>query len=117
MKKLYYSCIVLLLTAVAVFKSLGIYTIAGDSMEPTYHAGERVLVERVLWRLGGLSAGDVVVFEDPRGRRWPDLKRVSTTTSEQGTYYLLGDNPAGTDSRQFGAIPTNYILGRVISTL
>lgn len=96
----------------------GLYVVSGGSMEPTYHEGQRVLIERYLWRLFGLQAGAVVVFDDPRGRTAQDIKRVAEHTTEQGSYYLLGDNTSrSTDSRAYGAVPTHYITGRVIMSL
>jgi signal peptidase I len=45
--------------------------VAGDSMEPTYRAGDQVLVRRS--GAGGLRDGDVVVVEVPaRSGRWSD---------------------------------------------
>lgn len=39
------------------------FYIPSGSMEPTLEIGDRVLVEKVSYRLGGPSRGDVVVFE------------------------------------------------------
>ena len=40
-------------------------TVLSGSMEPTLQAGDRVLVDRLAWRVTGLAAGDLVVFPDP----------------------------------------------------
>ena len=90
----------------------------GPSMEPAYHQGDRVLVDKYVWHILGLKPGTVVVFDDPRGRKALDIKRVSDIPAEQGTYFLLGDAPNNsTDSRVFGSVPSAYIHGRVIMTL
>lgn len=51
-------------------------TVLSGSMEPTLQAGDRVLVDRLAWRLTGLQAGDLVVFPDP-GDGALSLKRVA----------------------------------------
>ena len=44
------------------------YQIPSESMEPTLVPGERVLVNRLSYTLGGSpSVGDVVVFHPPKG--------------------------------------------------
>ncbi len=92
------------------------FVVSGGSMEPSYHEGERVLVDTLLWHITGLQVGDVVVFRDPKLAI--DIKRVSDTPAEAGTYYLLGDNRShSTDSREWGSIPSSYILGRVVIDL
>jgi signal peptidase I len=42
---------------------LEVFYIPSTSMEPTLGAGDRVLVEKVSYRLGGPARGDLVVFE------------------------------------------------------
>lgn len=110
--------LVLSLLASAFFAATQVAVVSGGSMEPAYHEGDRVLVERFLWRVAGLEVGDVVVLEHPQGRGSLDLKRVSDTPAEAGTYYLLGDNLRNsTDSREWGSVPKTYIVGRVILKL
>jgi signal peptidase I len=43
------------------------YRIPSESMEPTLDVGQRVLVNRVNYRFGEPSRGDVVVFHPPAG--------------------------------------------------
>jgi signal peptidase I len=63
-----------LIVALAVGLALGIqayvvkpYQIPSKSMEPTLDVGQRVLVNRLSYRFGDPSIGDVVVFHPPRG--------------------------------------------------
>ena len=110
--------VLVVLAVAALVADIKIFAVTGPSMYPAYQEGDRVLVDRYLWRLTGLYTGDVVVFDHPRGRGWLDIKRVSSTTAERGTYYLLGDNAQNSaDSREFGSIPPSYILGRVFLNL
>jgi signal peptidase I len=62
------------IVAVALGLALGIqaflvkpFRIPSESMEPTLDVGQRVLVDRVSYRLGNPGRGDIVVFKPPRG--------------------------------------------------
>lgn len=53
-----------------------VYVVDGHSMQPTLLDAERVLVNKLTYRLAGPSAGDVVVFRYPQ-EPWRDfIKRV-----------------------------------------
>lgn len=65
------ACVVVALHMV-VTSAVGVYVIPSASMEPTLHgcegcADDRVLVEKVGYRLGVPAVGDVVVFAAPPG--------------------------------------------------
>ncbi|WP_405139733.1 signal peptidase I [Sphaerisporangium sp. NBC_01403] len=120
-----------------------VVTVAGGSMEPTFRTGDRVLVRRA--RLHRIQAGDVVVMRppdrsaaavpagtviphlikravalpgDPVPRdRVPALRGVAESAVPPGRLVLLGDNPAGADSRQFGYFPEHRLLGVVVRRL
>jgi signal peptidase I len=62
------------IVAVALGLALGIqaflvkpFRIPSESMEPTLAVGQRVLVDRVSFRLGEPDRGDIVVFKPPLG--------------------------------------------------
>ena len=62
------------IVAVALGLALGIqaflvkpFRIPSESMVPTLTVGQRVLVDRVSFRLGSPDRGDIVVFKPPRG--------------------------------------------------
>lgn len=48
----------------------------GFSMEPTLHSGEFVIVNKLAYRFGEPSRGDVVVFHFPRNPEQEYIKRV-----------------------------------------
>jgi signal peptidase I len=112
----------------------------GASMEPAYTGGDRVVVRRV--PAAALRTGDAVVVERPTGpgrwsgppgrrvtgRRWM-IKRVAALPGEPvpprvhaaepvvppGRMVVLGDNPAASyDSRGFGYLPAERLLGVVV---
>lgn len=80
--------------------------VVGDSMYPTLENDQLIVL-----RLGApLRIGDIVVF-DYRGRE--KIKRIHGI--EGGFLYVLGDNPRfSMDSRHFGYIPHQAVLGRVV---
>jgi signal peptidase I len=106
-------------------------TVNGESMSPTYRAGDRVLVRRS--RL--VRSGQCVVFvEEPTGPvpdwvlkrvvavpgdpvprdRMPALRAVPETRVSAGHLVVLGDNPAHSyDSRHHGYVAVERLLGVV----
>ena len=133
------------------------FRIPSESMVPTLLVGDRVLVNKVSYRLHDVHRGDVVVFtrpeklQDQSGTEPEDLiKRVvavggdtvvardgvlyvnnqpmtepyvqqgagtfrldESVTVPKGQVFVMGDNRENSqDSRYFGPIPTNTIIGR-----
>jgi len=120
----------------------------GSSMEPNLHTDQRLVVEKVSYRLHGPHRGDVVVLRMPD--RGPELliKRIiglpgETIEIRDGTVYIsaqpldepylvrrsgsnygptlvpeghvfvMGDNRgASNDSRVFGPLPLDRVVGR-----
>lgn len=133
--------VVLLGTAVVVVwarRRLVAVTVNGESMEPAFHSGDRVLVRRTA--PARLRLGDVVVVTASPGRagapertRWlfkriaalpghvvPQVVADAVTTSvvPAGQLVLLGDNAArSVDSRAAGFYATERVLGRVVRRL
>lgn len=121
-----------------------VVVVRGPSMVPTYRHGDRVLVRRCAGER--LRTGQVVVVDLPphirpvpaglspeqalRQRRV--IKRVAAVAGEPvpsavrsvdrtvppSCLVLLGDNPDGSgDSRQYGYVPTDAVVGRVLRRL
>ncbi len=142
---------------------LGTYYIPTPSMEPTLRAGDRILVNKLSYRLHDVNRGDLVVFKPPAtdDSESDDLiKRViglpgETVTASEGQIlidgglliepylawpegtgdfgavpwcvdggagacvvpanhvFVMGDNrPNSRDSRFFGPVPVDSIVGR-----
>jgi signal peptidase I len=71
--------LVLLALAVAIFIKTFLvqaFFIPSSSMEPTLMPGDRVLVNKLAYRFGDLSRGDVVVFQNPNEAQLPDRNAV-----------------------------------------
>ena len=149
------------------------FWIPSSSMEDTLQINDRVMVNKLAYRIGDLQRGHVVVFDDPRGAETPEetifeaarrniteaiglsiprsefIKRVIGLPGERveiidnqvfidgvpidepyvktgstmpdfgpiivgpGEMFVMGDNRnSSQDSRYFGSVPTNTIVGR-----
>ncbi|NBO67748.1 MAG: signal peptidase I [Actinobacteria bacterium] len=140
------------------------FYISGPSMETTMFTDNRVLVNKLAYRIGDVNRGDIVVFDrvtmngtdvehddlikrvialegeqieirkcvvyidgkalsEPylpsRDTNQPDLSNRCGTvdmemqTVEEGSIFLMGDNrPQSFDSRMFGAIKKDLVIGR-----
>lgn len=125
---------VAVITAAAAFaarRMLVSVHVIGDSMEPTLHDGDRILVRRR--RPAELRRGDIAVLRPPDLPAVPGfsspawhVKRVAALPGERapripklddeqcvpgGTVVMLGDNPVGGDSRNWGPYPAAGLLG------
>ncbi len=111
-------------------------SISGESMLPTYGPGSRLLASKAYWLIGPVGRKDVVVIRDPEKKGQYLIKRVLALAGEvvdfrnaptnwslaQGEYvvpeghiYVVGDNYAASeDSRRFGPVPTETVLGKVV---
>ncbi|GAA2304384.1 hypothetical protein GCM10009853_071730 [Glycomyces scopariae] len=107
--------------------------VEGASMEPALKDGDEVLAKRTK----RIAVGDVVVVAAPDPELgWAEtrrakapwwIKRVAAGPGEtapgsggpvpEGHYYLLGDNPAGDDSRRHGPCPERMVFGTMVRGL
>jgi signal peptidase I len=122
----------------------------GSSMEPTFHNGDYVIVNRLTYQWGEIQRGDVVVFPYPLSPEEDYIKRViglpgdrvaiyggnvyvngqrieepyissapandvAETVVPEGYVYVLGDNrSASSDSRSWGPLEIEAILGKAV---
>lgn len=106
------------------------FYIPSESMVPTLKVGDRVLVNKLSYRLHDVHRGDVVVFEAPPGQASANVKDLvkrviglpgETIEGRDGAIYIdgrrLDENylPPGTQSRGFPAqvvpIDSLFVLG------
>ena len=89
--------------------SFGVAVVVGVSMVPTLRPGDRVLV----WYGARVRPGNLVIARRPDRPNLVMVKRA--VRRESGGWWLLGDNPYGSDdSRKFGVVPDESVLGRVL---
>ncbi len=99
-----------LLAGVAAARRVVRVEVQGHSMSPQLRAGDRVVALR------GLRAGpgDVVAAGDPRRPSRLLIKRVVEVAGDRSVV-LAGDNTeASTDSRRFGMVAPELVVGRVV---
>ncbi|MFM9872474.1 MAG: signal peptidase I [Fimbriimonadaceae bacterium] len=133
-----FTAFLLLVLLFVIFLSQNFKTVEvkGPSMEPTFVEKDHVLTSKAYWLVGDLKRGDIVVVRarDKAGDYY--IKRInriggesvdfmnlpenySITNGEfvipEGEYYLLGDNrPVSEDSRVWGPVERNEIIGKVV---
>ncbi|GHU07955.1 hypothetical protein FACS1894151_03080 [Spirochaetia bacterium] len=97
----------------------------GRSMLPVIQPGTILLVNRVAygfrlpwsehylfsWALP--KTGDIIVFYSPHGE--PVVKRCSALVAANKKFIALGDNSLESyDSRSYGPVPIDHIVGKVL---
>lgn len=113
-----------------------VVSVRGQSMEPTFVAGDRVLVLRR--RNRRIRVADVVIARPPPGAGGGSallVKRVAAAAGDPvpitdgalppdhtvvptGKLFVLGDNSeVSSDSRQFGYLPEDHVVGLVLRRL
>lgn len=91
------------------------YRVKGASMVPTLKEGDTVLVNLRAYRSHPPQPDDVVMALHPNLPDQKIFKRVQFV-NEYGRVYLIGDNKTeSNDSRDFGPLAPECILGRVSS--
>lgn len=127
----------------------GLYTygfrlarVQGNSMEPTFHNNQFLLVRRLNWPAPRVRRGDVIVFTWEKvqlvkriaalpGEPIPTEKEHYESAAEVDTaprkvetdrervpashFYVMGDNRYNSeDSRDYGPVPVDVVMGRVL---
>lgn len=131
-----FTLVLVLLLGVAVFfqSRFRQVIVSGTSMEPTFHSGQKVWITNAYALFGGIHRKDVVVLAGERPGEYL-IKRVYWTEGEvvepdaksrdiaflpeyrvpPGKVWVLGDNRSvSEDSRAFGAVDLDKVLGKVI---
>ena len=126
------------LFALFVFVNFRSVIVDGLSMYPTFKNGQRVTVSSAYWLVGPIQDNDCVVIRDDSKDNATGyiIKRVYKMGGEivdyanspkqwnladgefkvpEGQIFVLGDNRLHSeDSRSFGPVPLNKVLGKVI---
>lgn len=80
MKTLFREILITILLAAAVFvliqTSVQTFIVVGSSMEPSFHDGQRLLVNKAVYYLHPPERGDVIVFEPVENRQGDYIKRI-----------------------------------------
>lgn len=89
------------------------FRINGTSMQPVLKQGDQILIDPRTYQHRPPVIGDIVVARHPYQKDVQLVKRVTRVLSDE-RYQIEGDNAsASTDSRNFGSISRENLLGRV----
>ena len=89
------------------------FRVVGESMLPLLQPGEEILIDPAAYVNSLPQVNDIVIISHPRNPELTIVKRV-TEVGADGRYFVRGDNlEASIDSRQWGKIELNHILGKV----
>ena len=95
--------------------------VTGHSMAPTLAAGEVVMLDPYAYHRRNPQEDEIVVARHPRQTELRIVKRVTAvieSDTEGVRLVLASDNAAaGADSRVFGPVTVDLVLGQVISRL
>ncbi len=85
--------------------------IRGDSLAPEFAQGDFVLVSKIPYFLSPPSPGDVIAFQQPGYGLL--IKRIQNLL-QNGEINVIGNHAESVDSRVFGPVRLDHILGKVI---
>lgn len=91
---------------------LRIIRISGDSLSPDYLEGDFVITSRIPYFFLSPQHDDVIVFKQPPHGIM--IKRVDGSRTNAASVFVVGTHPDSHDSRHFGLISPQCILGKVI---
>jgi signal peptidase I len=131
------------------------FLVRGQSMEPTFHNNDYLIIDEISYRFREPERGEVIVFKYPRNTSQRFIKRIiglpgetieikegevfiikddsvqvldessyisssmktpgnTSVTLSEDEYFVLGDNRrVSADSRNWGSLDYEYIIGRV----
>ena len=102
------------------------FIVSGSSMVPTFHDGDYLIINEIGYRLEKPEREDVIVFRYPKNPSQFYIKRIiglpgetiNGTILEEDEYYVMGDNRnASSDSRYWGPVKEDLIIGRALIRL
>lgn len=90
-----------------LLRAVGLAEVYNPSMVPTLRPGDQLVVQYG----AGIRPGDVVVIRHPFRQDLLIVKRA--VERRDGGWWVLGDNPfVENDSREFGAVPDEFVVAR-----
>jgi signal peptidase I len=106
------------------------FIVSGASMQPTFENGDYLIVDEFSYHFRKPRAGEVVIFRYPLDPSKFFIKRIEVVGEdtveiegrrielEKEEYFVLGDNrQASSDSRRWGPVPEDLIIGRAFLRL
>jgi len=106
------------------------FIVNGASMEPTFKNGDYLIVDEFSYHLRAPRKGEVIIFRYPLDKSKFFIKRVIGLPGEaleidgrkiilgEDEYFVVGDNSiASSDSRRWGPVPKELVIGRAFVRL
>jgi phage repressor protein C with HTH and peptisase S24 domain len=90
---------------------LKLLRIRGESLSPDYEHGDFVLVSKIPFIFSQPSGGQVIAFHQPGYGVL--IKRIQYV-DPAGGLYVVGTQPDSTDSREFGPVRQEDVIGKVV---
>jgi signal peptidase I len=90
---------------------LRILKVTGDSLAPEFQQGDFVAVSKIPFLFVPPSPGDVIAFRQPGYGML--IKRIQNFNPDGGVN-VIGNHPESIDSRVFGAVRREDLIGKVI---
>lgn len=88
------------------------FRVEDRSLSPDLGPGDYVVVNRWAYAFRGPAVGDLVVLRDPEREGRFLVKRIARVEGS-GLYSVAGANEASRDSRAFGPVARDRIVGKV----
>ena len=97
MKTFFREVLITIILALIIFftarATIQTYVVVMTSMEPSFHEGQRVVVNKAIYVFGELDRGDVIIFTAPNGQNEDFIKRVialpgDTVEVKDGAVYV-----------------------------
>ncbi len=85
--------------------------VGGDSLSPNFKHGDFVLVSKIPFLLRPPAPGDVIAFHQPGYGLL--IKRIESVNPD-GEVNVIGTQAESIDSRVFGAVQQEAMVGKVI---
>jgi len=86
--------------------------VTGSSLEPEYSEGDFVGISGVPFLFHPPRTGDVIVFRKPPYGTM--IKTIASVKAERGEIEVWGAHKDSVDSRSFGPISFDAVMGKVI---
>jgi phage repressor protein C with HTH and peptisase S24 domain len=86
--------------------------VTGDSLLPVYQDGDFVLVSKIPYLFSTSKQGDIIAFR--HAAYGTMIKQVQAVSSDKDEIHVTGTQENSIDSRQFGPITKEAVLGKVI---
>jgi phage repressor protein C with HTH and peptisase S24 domain len=90
---------------------LRLLKIRGDSLTPEYQNGDFVVISKIPFLFAPPACGDIIAFHQPGYGLM--IKRIQQITPD-GRIEAIGSHPESIDSRVFGTVKKENVLGKVI---